>query len=57
MAKYVLCKGCKKFIEYKPVTRIEYGNHYVELECPLCGHKDVQSNPVVSPMFLEGRIK
>lgn len=55
MTQYVLCKGCKKLIEYKPETKIEYGVHYVELLCPLCGHKEVKSNPVVSPMFLEGR--
>lgn len=57
MAKYVLCKGCNKLIEYKPETKIEYGIHYVELVCPECGHKETKSNPVVSPMFLEGRTK
>ena len=38
MAKYVICEGCKKLIEYNPEIKHEYGTTYTTLTCPLCGH-------------------
>lgn len=38
MAKYTICEGCKKLIEYKPDTKYEGGTSYSTLVCPLCGH-------------------
>lgn len=55
MAKYVICEGCKKLTEYKPETKMEYGNTYTVFTCPLCGYKKTTTNVNVSPMFLEGR--
>lgn len=38
MARYVICEGCKKLVEYKPVHKYEGGTSYVSFECPECGH-------------------
>ena len=38
MAKYAICKGCKKLIEYKPETKYEGGTSYTTLKCPECGY-------------------
>lgn len=39
MAKYAICAGCKKLIEYKPETKYEGGISYSTLVCPVCGYK------------------
>lgn len=38
MARYVICEGCKKLVEYKPETRIEGGTSYTTFRCPGCGY-------------------
>lgn len=38
MAKYVICEGCKKLVEYKPETKYEGGMSYTIFTCPECGH-------------------
>lgn len=39
MAKYLICKNCKKFVEYKPKTKYEGGTAYTVYVCPECGYK------------------
>lgn len=44
MAKYKICKKCKKLIEFNPEIRHEGGTTYSIAICPLCGN--VETNTI-----------
>lgn len=38
MAKFIVCKHCKKLYEYKPETKTEGYTTYITYKCSYCGY-------------------